>query len=278
MIVCGLLLLGSSVAIPASQAIQEANMRSRIAEMTARAQEQQQPAGTPAQFPAMIEPDEDDDETERDDPGRQTVQNAGRDNPERPPERPDEAATGVTDALTTDGETQTEVEPAPVAMPAPIHVRAPSVGIDAPVVEVGYQVIEIDGQRVREWEVASHAAGHHNNSARPGEGGNVVITGHNDWEGEVFRSLDRIEIGQDIFVTTEAGEYRYVVSEVHLRREVNVTLEERLATGGFIASMPEERLTLVTCWPYGINDHRVIIVAHPAPWPVAPPDAEDSSG
>jgi len=27
--------------------------------------------------------------------------------------------------------------------------------------------------------------------------------------------------------------------------------------------MPEERVTLVTCWPYGIDDHRIIVVAKP---------------
>jgi sortase (surface protein transpeptidase) len=30
-----------------------------------------------------------------------------------------------------------------------------------------------------------------------------------------------------------------------------------------MAPMPEERLTLITCWPYGVDDHRLIVVAKP---------------
>ncbi len=164
------------------------------------------------------------------------------------------------------------VEPTPVPsptptpvpdMPPPTHIRIPSVGIDAPVVEVGYEVVEIEGQQVIQWQVADYAAGHHNTSASPGEGGNIVISGHNDWRGEVFRTLEFAKIGDEVILTTANGEYRYRIVEIHYRKEVGVPLEERIATGRFLDPMPEERVTLVTCWPYGVDDHRIIVVAKP---------------
>lgn len=148
-------------------------------------------------------------------------------------------------------------------MPPPTHIRIPSVGIDAPVVEVGYEVVEIEGQQVIQWQVADYAAGHHNTSASPGEGGNIVISGHNDWRGEVFRTLEFAKIGDEVILTTANGEYHYRIVEIHYRKEVGVPLEERIATGRFLDPMPEERVTLVTCWPYGVDDHRIIVVAKP---------------
>ncbi len=147
--------------------------------------------------------------------------------------------------------------------PKPTQIRVPDLDIDAEIHQVGYEIKEIEGQRVREWDVASYAAGHHKTSARPGEGGNIVVTGHNDWEGEVFRTLEYAEYGQQVEIETEDGVHRYEIKEVHMRREIGASLEERLETGRFMADMPEERLTLITCWPYGINDHRVIVVAVP---------------
>ncbi|MBO9307503.1 sortase, partial [Thermomicrobium sp.] len=157
-------------------------------------------------------------------------------------------------------------EPTPTPrpkMPPPTRIQIPSVGIDAPVVEVGYKIVEIQGVKVIEWEVAEYAAGHHNTSANPGEGGNIVITGHNDWKGEVFRTLERVKLGDEVILTSDAGVFRYRVTEIHYRKEVGVPLEERIATGRFLDPMPEERVTLVTCWPYGIDDHRIIVVAKP---------------
>ncbi len=157
-------------------------------------------------------------------------------------------------------------EPTPTPrpkMPPPTRIQIPSVGIDAPVVEVGYKIVEIQGIKVIEWEVAEYAAGHHNTSANPGEGGNIVITGHSDWKGEVFRTLEYVKLGDEVILTSDAGIFRYRVVEIHYRKEVGVPLEERIATGRFLDPMPEERVTLVTCWPYGIDDHRIIVIAKP---------------
>lgn len=148
-------------------------------------------------------------------------------------------------------------------MPPATHIQVPSVGINTSVVEVGYTVVNNNGQPLIEWQVADYAAGHHNLSANPGEGGNIVISGHGDWRGEVFRTLEYVQIGDQVILTTANGDHVYEVVEIHFRKEVGVPLGERLASGQFIAPMPEERVTLVTCWPYGIDDHRIFVVAKP---------------
>lgn len=145
----------------------------------------------------------------------------------------------------------------------PVHISIPAVGINTDVVEVGYELINIGGQTVIRWNVASWAAGHQLLSADPGQGGNVVIAGHVIGNGAVFSTLDQAEVGDEVIVTTPTGEYRYTVEEVHVRLDEGAPLDERLAIGQFMAPMPEERLTLITCWPDGVYNQRLIVVAKP---------------
>jgi sortase A len=79
----------------------------------------------------------------------------------------------------------------------------------------------------------------------------------------VFRGLHDIEIGDQVIVSTDTASYTYVVQEIHMRLFTTASLEEQLSVGAFIGPMPEERLTLVTCWPYQIDTHRLIVVAKP---------------
>ena len=148
-------------------------------------------------------------------------------------------------------------------MPIPTHLSIPTAGINTDVIEVTSEIVELDGQQAVQWPVADWAAGHHDTSANPGEGGNIVIAGHADVRGEVFRGLHDVQLGDEVVVSSAAGEFRYIVQEIHMRRWEDVPLPERLAIGEFMAPMPEERLTLITCWPYGIDDHRMIVVAKP---------------
>lgn len=153
---------------------------------------------------------------------------------------------------------------APADMPPASHITIAAVGIDTDIVEVAPKAEAIDGQLIETWQVADWAAGHHRGSADPGENGNIVLAGHDDVRGEVFRGLHDIALGAEVLLTTPGGVHRYVVVEIHVRLERGAPLADRLATGQFIAPMPEERVTLITCWPYGIDDHRIIVVAKPA--------------
>lgn len=179
--------------------------------------------------------------------------------------------------------TPTPAPPASPSMPAPttaptvastltprpiVRILAPAIGLDAPVVEVGWVLVEQDGEMRSEWETAAYAAGHHKNSAYPGHGGNIVLSGHHNIKGEVFRYLVDLEPGDPITLITEDGAaYTYQVVETLLLAEANATEEQRRANAQYIAPTDEEQLTLVTCWPYWTNTHRLIVIAKPAPVP-----------
>jgi sortase A len=73
-----------------------------------------------------------------------------------------------------------------------------------------------------------------------------------------------VKLGDQVLLTTPAATHRYVITEIIYRKDVGVPLADRLAAGQYLAPMPEERVTLVTCWPYGVDTHRLIVVAKPA--------------
>ncbi len=147
---------------------------------------------------------------------------------------------------------------------APVQLDIDSVGIHQKIVEVTSHVRSFSGQAVREWDVADYAVGHHDSSADPGEGGNIVLAGHDDWHGEVFRDLHNVKKGDEIVVITADGEtHRYRVSDILLPRIVGLSINEQIEIGKLIEPTAGERLTLVTCWPYGVDDHRLIVIAQP---------------
>ncbi len=98
----------------------------------------------------------------------------------------------------------------------PTRIVVPAAGIDAPVVEVGVVVEEGEAR----WETAWHAAGHHLDSALPGQAGNVVISGHvsvaDPRHAAVFSTLDRVREGDVIEVYAGARVYRYVVERIEV--------------------------------------------------------------
>ena len=139
----------------------------------------------------------------------------------------------------------------------------PRIGLDAPVVEVGWQVVQRGDRQVTEWEVADFAAGFHKGSAYPGNGSNTVISGHHNIRGEVFRDLHKLDVGDDVYLFVEDQEYHYSIRAKHLLREKGMPEDVRRQNARFIQPTSYERLTLVTCWPYTGNSHRIIILARP---------------
>jgi len=92
-------------------------------------------------------------------------------------------------------------------------------------------------------------------SSLPGEGSNVVLAGHHNIRGEVFRYL--VDITPDAEVNLTAGDiaYRYVVRERFIIPEEHVSAEQREQNALWVAPTIDERLTMVTCWPYRDNTH-----------------------
>jgi LPXTG-site transpeptidase (sortase) family protein len=157
--------------------------------------------------------------------------------------------------------------PPPPAGAVPQRVVIPAIRLDAPVVSIGWKVERIDGQNQAIWDVPNwHAAGWHNSSAPLGVVGNTVFNGHNTLNGEVFRDLYRLEVGAEIFVEGENGEmFAYRVGEKYVVREAGQPLSVRLENARYIQETPDERLTLVTCHPYGSLQNRLLVIAYPSP-------------
>jgi len=151
----------------------------------------------------------------------------------------------------------------------PVRMRIPALALDIPVVEVQWEIEEQNGLRYSVWKTASYAAGHHFNSANPGEQGNVVLSGHHNIEGEVFRDISaigepgaRLSVGDEIILYAEDGRaYVYRIVEWHRFQEAGASAEERAAHARFAGPSDRAILTLVTCWPYTNNTHRVVVVA-----------------
>lgn len=147
--------------------------------------------------------------------------------------------------------------------PQPTHLTIPAIRVNSDVTEVGVSPIEVDGQQAYIWDVAPYAVGHHFSSANPGEGENVVLSGHDDWQGEVFKNLYKLKKGDEINLHAGDRDVTYHVDAILLLPEVGESLEKRLQNATFIGTTGDERLTLVTCWPYGVDDHRLIVIARP---------------
>jgi sortase A len=147
---------------------------------------------------------------------------------------------------TVPGQLRHLVEPGasiPIPTPGPrqaSRIVIPSINVEAPVVEG-------DG-----WEELKMGAGHRVGSANPGERGNMVISGHNDVYGEIFRYLEDVSIGDEVVVYAGDTPYRYLVVAKMVVEPTEVSLLE---------PTPNASLTLITCHPYMIDSHRLVVIA-----------------
>jgi sortase A len=155
--------------------------------------------------------------------------------------------------------------PAPVlaAETPPTRVVIPAIDLDTDVVSVGWKKVTQGEKLASVWEVAEFAAGWHQNSALPGGGGNVVVSGHHNVKGEVFRYIVDLNPGDSVTLYADGQPYTYEVESRFVLRDKGMSEEQRRENASWIGSFPDERLTLVTCWPYTNNTHRVIVVAKP---------------
>lgn len=146
----------------------------------------------------------------------------------------------------------------------PQRIVIPDIGLDAPVEQIGVEPVQSGGNTYYQWLVPEDfVAGWHDNSARLGQPGNTVLNGHHNVHGEVFRDIVDLQVGDEILLYDASGEYSYVVTEKEILLERGQSLDVRLANAQWIAPTEDERITLVTCWPYTDNSHRLIVVAQP---------------
>ncbi|MEZ4622298.1 MAG: sortase [Caldilineaceae bacterium] len=132
--------------------------------------------------------------------------------------------------------------------------------------EMGWdRAIGANGELYSRWDDIHFAAGWLKNSAAPGDAGNVVLSGHNNIYGAVFRDLWRLQAGEPIVVHSNDERVIYVVDRVSIRPELYASDTQRAVTASYITQTDDQRLTLVSCWPPNSNSHRVFVEAHLVP-------------
>ena len=129
--------------------------------------------------------------------------------------------------------------PIPTAAPdQAIRIQIPAINVDAPIVQG-------DG-----FEQLKKGVGQNVASANPGQSGNVVLSAHNDVYGQIFRHLDQLAPGDQIIIYTQQRQYVYVVDRTAI---VEPTAVEVMASTG------SPTTTLISCYPYLINDQRIVV-------------------
>lgn len=157
----------------------------------------------------------------------------------------------------------TTPQPTPTGRPlaAPLRLIIESIGVDAPVLEMGLEEggipeVPLNGEDVAWYDFSS----------KPGAGSNAVFAGHINWAGElgVFGELDKVQPGDAIRLIAQDGrEYEY---EVTANFAVDPEDPESLKV---MAATETDMVTLITCggtWlpnpsePFGGNyTNRVIV-------------------
>jgi len=136
------------------------------------------------------------------------------------------------------------------------RIRIPSIGVDAPVEELG--IIDLGDQRA--YETPDNVVGHIPETSQPGQQGSgwffAHLEGFASGEGNIFRHLPEIRdlITQDpidVYLSTDSLEFIYRVTSTSQIHEDDLQL----------SSAEDAQITLVTCWPPRVYDQRILVDA-----------------
>ena len=158
------------------------------------------------------------------------------------------------------GSTITEIDPTiSVAVSPNPTLLIPKLNIDVPIVfgidatDTNAVMAAMNSDGVVHFRIAGA-------SAYPGEFGNLVITGHsagdvysNNQYKFIFSGLERLAVDDKVYVDFNGVRYTYSVKETKIIDPKSVT-DLQLGTD-------KPRLTLVTCWPLGTSEKRLIVIA-----------------
>jgi sortase A len=129
----------------------------------------------------------------------------------------------------------------PIPTPAPEHgvrIRIPAIDVDAPIVHGD------DDEQLKK------GVAHRADTVNPGQKGNLVLSGHNDIFGEVFRYLDQLQPGDKVIIYTNLRSFTYIITGWELVKPTHVEV---------MAPTPDASITLISCHPYLVDNHRIIV-------------------
>ena len=103
--------------------------------------------------------------------------------------------------------------------------------------------------------ILKYGVGHHAGTYFPGEGGTILVAGHNTYA--QFRNLPNVQVNDEITVETIYGKYIYKVSRTDI-------LEAKAFNESLSINNEKEELILYTCYPVdtpGFKTKRFIVYA-----------------
>ncbi len=131
----------------------------------------------------------------------------------------------------------------PIPTPGPaqaIRIQIQAINVDAPVVQGD------------SWDQLKKGVGQHVGSADPGKAGNVVLSGHDDVFGELFRNLDRLQPGDQVVLFTAQQQYVYIVTSSQIVDPTQVDV---------MNPTNDPTVTLISCYPYMVDKKRIVVFA-----------------
>jgi len=150
----------------------------------------------------------------------------------------------------------------PIA-PTDNRIIIPKIGKNAPLVEMSTEHIEGENWHELENQIQDglrNGVVHYPGTAKPGQFGNVFLTGHSSyypWDNgkykDIFALLGQLEIGEEFYIYYDQKRYVYRIQSKEEVQPDNVS----------VLSQPKDRriATLMTCTPVGTTLRRLIITA-----------------
>lgn len=99
---------------------------------------------------------------------------------------------------------------------------------------IGFKAPIVDGEENLDYVVAKYRS-----SANFGQAGNIILAGHNNMKGSIFKNLYKVKIGDIIEIKTDNNIYKYKLTE---RVIVNPS-----DSGLLTQDISEKEITLITC-------------------------------
>ena len=122
-------------------------------------------------------------------------------------------------------------------------------------------IVNVDGNNKEAYDKSLESGvAQLNGTALPGKAGNTFIFGHSSfytWKpGEykkIFKDLNNLETGDEIIINSNVSRYIYRVSDKQIVMPDRVDVVDQ--------NYSEKKLTLMTCWPIGSSEKRLVVIA-----------------
>ena len=77
--------------------------------------------------------------------------------------------------------------------------------------------------------------------------------------------VGQTEVLEELLITVFAGGrvFDYKVTDTFIVQEKDVPMAQRLQNARWIGAFPDDRITMLTCWPPNNNTHRAFVIAKP---------------